>query len=230
MCDTKIFQYNRTKYSFFEKIQVIFNNFNTSLENLHTFSSTNTQVTFDNDTQTIFQKQFYESPYYEEFRNLYYTFVKDEIAKLFPDEEYLVVQKDPCFRVSVPNNTALGIKTDDSNNMIGLHSDSDYNHPPSEINYILSITELSNTNSVWVESSPMKGDFAPVTLRWNEYIQFYGNKLRHHNVKNISGQSRVSLDFRIIPFSKYDPTYEKKSVHGKRKFLIGDYFIQMKLK
>lgn len=229
MCETAIFQYNTTKYPFFTMIQSIFNNFNTSLENLHTFSPISSQVTFENDTKTIFQKQFYNSQLYDTFRDIYYNFVKNEIGKLFPNEEYLIVQKDPCFRVCTPNNTALGIKSEDSNNIIGLHSDSDYNHPSTEVNYIIAITEMWNSNSVWIETSPMKGDFAPITLRWNEYLQFYGNKLRHHNVKNISGQSRVSLDFRVIPFSKYDDTYEKESVHGKRKFLIGDYFIKMKL-
>jgi len=204
-------------------------NFKITLESLHTFAPSTEQVTFENDTQTIFQKQFYQSPLYEEVRELYYKFVKEEIGKLFPDESYLVVQKDPCFRVSVPNNTALGIKSDDSNTIIGLHCDSDYNHPPSEFNYILAITEMWDSNSVWIESSPNKGDFTSITLRWNEYLQFYGNKLRHHNVKNVSGQTRVSLDFRVIPFSKYDPAYEKASVHGKRKFILGDYFIQMKL-
>ena len=133
------------------------------------------------------------------------------------------------YRVSVPNNTALGLRNDDVNEKIGLHCDSDYNHPPDEYNYIVAITELWDSNSVWMESSPNKGDFYPIRLYWNQYIQFYGNKLRHHNVKNVSGLTRVSIDFRVIPFSKYDPNYEKESVHGKRKFLIGDYFIKIKI-
>ena len=86
-----------------------------------------------------------------------------------------------------------------------------------------------DSNSVWIESSPNKGDFSPIRLQWNQYIQFYGNKLRHHNVKNVSGLTRVSIDFRVIPFSKYDANYNKESVHGKRKFLIGDYFIKIKI-
>jgi len=204
-------------------------NFNTSLEELHLFANNNEQITFENDTTSIYQKHFYNSPHYESFRELYYNFVKNEIGKLFPNEEYLIVQKDPCFRVSAPNNTALGLKTDDINEKIGLHCDADYNHPSNEINYIVAITEMWDSNSVWIESSPNKGDFKPITLYWNQFIQFYGNKLRHHNIKNVSEQTRVSIDFRVIPLSKYDPTYDKESVHGKRKFIIGDYFIKMKI-
>ena len=151
-----------------------------------------------------------------------------EIFKLFPEEEYLVVQKDPCLRVSNPNNTALGIKAGDTNDKIGMHSDSDYNHPPEEINYILAITEMWESNSVYIESSYNSGIFNPIRLKWNEYIQFYGNKLRHYNMRNITGQSRVSLDFRVIPFSKYNANYNKSSIHGNRRFIIDDYYIKIK--
>ena len=87
-----------------------------------------------------------------------------------------------------------------------------------------------DSNSVYLETKIGSNEFKPINLRWNQYIEFNGNKLRHYNVKNISGQSRVSLDFRIIPFSKFIVDYEKQSVHGKRKFLIGDYYIKLKVK
>jgi hypothetical protein len=228
MCDTIIRDYSNTTYNFFILLQKIFK-INTSLEELHLINTENNQVTFENDTKTVYQKQFYNSELYDTFRDLYYSFVKNEIGKLFPNEEYLIIQKDPCFRVCVPNNTALGLRSDDINEKIGLHCDADYNHPSTEINYIIAITEMWDSNSVWIESSSNKGDFAPVKLYWNQYLQFYGNKLRHYNVKNISGQTRVSIDFRVIPFSKYDPNCKKESVHGKRKFVIDDYYIKMKI-
>ena len=107
MCETLIFKYDRVKYNFFDKIQEIFK-LKISLEAIHTLSSTNTneQVLFSNDTTTELQKHFYNSDLYNDFCILYYDFVKNEIGKLFPNEEYLVVQKDPGFRVSLPNNTA----------------------------------------------------------------------------------------------------------------------------
>ena len=224
---TKVFSYTRSDYSFFERLQEIFNH-KTSLEEIYLLDIKNNIVTFENDTNLLFQRIYYDSKHYDAFRNLYYSFIKNEIFKLFPEEEYLVLQKDPCLPVSNPNNTALGIKAGDTNDKIGMHSDSDYNHPPEEINYILAITEMWESNSVYIESSYNSGIFNPIRLKWNEYIQFYGNKLRHYNMRNITGQSRVSLDFRVIPFSKYNANYNKSSIHGNRRFIIDDYYIKIK--
>jgi hypothetical protein len=158
---------------------------------------------------------------------MYYNFVKHEIGPLFPGESSLVVQKDPQLRVCCPGNTALGLKVSDTGEKIGMHCDADYNHPPQERNFIIAVTEMWETNSVFVESLPNKGDFEPMRLHWNHYIEFYGNRCRHYNMTNKTGQSRVSLDFRVIPYSEYDPTYEKESIHGKRAFKLGDYFIEL---
>jgi len=222
----QIFTYDLERYPFHSRVQDMFK-FNLSLEAIHYLLKDNTQVSFNNDTKTMFQEVFYGSPDYGAFRDLYYRFVQAEIFKLFPEETALVVQKDPCFRVCVPDNTALGVKVEDVEGRIGLHCDADYNHPQTEHNFILGITEMWDTNSVYIESEPQKGDYMPLLLRRNQYAMFYGNKCRHHNVKNVSCQSRVSIDFRVIPFSKYDATYDKVSVHGKRAFVIGDYFIKM---
>jgi hypothetical protein len=218
------YTYDLKQYPFHRLGQSIFE-FNQSLEAIHVLLKDNTQVSFKNDTKTLFQDIFYKSSLYPTFCDVYYTFVKNELFKIFPNETSLVVQKDPCFRVCPCENTALGLKETDTADMIGLHCDADYNHPASEYNFILAITELWDSNSVYIESEPQKGDFAPLQLARNQYAMFNGNKCRHYNRTNISGQSRVSIDFRIIPFSKYDGSYEKVSVHGQRKFTIGDYFI-----
>lgn len=223
----RAYEYDCEKYRFREILQSIFHH-PFSLESLHTVTNTNQQVMFENDTKTFFQTTFHESPYYEEFREMYYEFVRSELFTLFPEETMLVVQKDPGFRVCTPDNTALGAKMDDPVDQIGLHCDADYNHPPEEQNFILAITEMWDSNSVYIESEPEKGDFAPLHLHWNQFASFYGNKCRHHNKLNETRQTRVSLDFRVIPYSKYNPDYEKESVHGKRKFIIGDYFVLMR--
>ena len=183
---------------------------------------------FSNDVSTYFHKILYNSPYYSELLNVYYKFIKTNIFQFFPDEKYLVVQKDPGFRVCAPNNTALGLRENENEcDIIGMHTDGEYNHPDTEINFIIAVTEMFGKNSVFMETQPNMGDFKAINMKWNEYLMFYGNKCRHYNMKNDTGQSRVSLDFRVIPFSKYDPNYNKVSVHASRKFLIGDYFILM---
>lgn len=223
------YTYDVVKFDFHKKLQEIFN-FHLSLEAIHRLveSSNQEQTTFDNDTKTFFQKTLYASPLYESYRDMYYNFVKEHIFSLFPDEKSLIVQKDPGFRVCAVNNTALGIRDRESaDGPIGMHTDSEYNHPPEEVNFILAVTEMFDTNSVYFESEPGKGDFEPIRLYRNEFIKICANQLRHHNMKNISGQTRVSLDFRVIPFSKYNPSCDKESVHGRRRLVVGDYFIKM---
>ncbi len=230
MFESKIYTYDLLKYNFSEKLQEIFK-FNLSLEALDRLNISSEQTTFENDTKTFYQKTLYSSDKYDDFRELYYRFLKEYIVPLFPDEDYILVQKDPGFRVCPVNNTALGIRENENEDgPIGMHTDSEYNHPSSEINFIIAITEMWDSNSVYFESEPNKGDFEALNLRRNEFIKICANQLRHYNLKNITGQTRVSLDFRIIPYSKYDSSNTNKSIHGHRKFVDGDYFIKMNCK
>ena len=139
--DTFSYEYDTVKYPFYEKIQGIFE-IQSPLEDLSLAfpdSQTN-QVTFETDTATFFHKKYYTSEKYSEVVKLYIEFLKESILPLF-NEDKLVVQKEPSFRVHLPNNTALGKRSDQSDEeIIGMHCDGDYGHPSEEINFMLSIT------------------------------------------------------------------------------------------
>jgi FkbM family methyltransferase len=83
-------------------------------------------------------------------------------------------------------------------------------------------------NSCYVETAPSSDIFHPIEMKYGEFVSFYGNKCRHFNRKNDTGISRVSIDFRIMPISKYNPDYDKESLHTKRKFLLGGYYTKIK--
>merc|ERR1711907_775248 len=102
---------------------------------------------------------------------------------------------EPSFRVNLPNNTAIGFRPGrgDPEDQIGLHTDGEYEHPSGEINFILPLTPMFGSNSLYVESEPGKGDYSPVTQRPGFVFRFYGNQCRHFNVVNLSGHTRVSL-------------------------------------
>lgn len=200
------------------------------LQDVHTHipnSDSWAQIEFKNDTATDFHTLYYKSPHYPEFVELYRRFIKEYIIPLLPaSEESYLVQKEPSFRIHLPNNTALGIKVEDpSDEMIGLHCDGDYNHPESEMNYILSLTGQHDTNSCYIETLPGAGDFHPIKLAYGEIQRFYGNKCRHFNKKNLTGKSRISLDFRVIPGSKYVAS-DSSAVHSGRKFVEGGYYMR----
>lgn len=181
------------------------------------------QITFDEDTKTWFHKTYYGSPVYPELIALYDRFVKEEILPLYPDTSH-AVQVDPSFRIHLPNNTALGARTDDVGEAIGMHCDADYNHQPGEINFILPLTPMFDTNSVYVESAPGESDFHPANVPTGTVFCFYGNKCRHYNRRNDTGVSRLSIDFRVIPMKNYDPNWPAVSIHGKRPLTLGGYF------
>jgi hypothetical protein len=227
------FKYDTREYDFQGVLCKIFDDWSQPIETLHNYfnnSESLKQITIDEDTKTIFHKKYYNSPHYEELLNLYYTFVREVVLPLFKDDEEFVVQKDPAFRINLPNNTALGFRPNmgDPEDKIGIHCDADYAHPEGEINFMLTFGKQYGNNSCFVETAPGSEDYYPIEMEFGEFVSFYGNKCRHFNRVNNTGVSRISIDFRVMPISKYDPVNTSQSLHGKRKFLIGDYYIAMK--
>jgi hypothetical protein len=218
----KYFSYDTELYPLYTMIQNVYGT-TAPLEYLHQEHIVDPfeQVTFENDTKTDYHRMYYKSPMYKDVIAMYHSFIRDNVSPLF--QEDIVVQKEPSFRIGVPNNTVLGKLQTDEEEIIGMHCDGDYNHPPQEINFMVSITGQEGTNSCYVESAPMKGDFAPLTIDKGQFVSFYGNRCRHYNKVNRTGRTRISFDFRVIPLSEYKET-EGTAVHSNRKFVIGDYF------
>ena len=226
------FSYDTTKYNFVDKLNKIFDNCDLPVENIHNFfgNDQNKQVTIDDDTRTKFHQKYYKSEHYNEMIELYQSFVKNVVLPVFNCEDIeFIVQKEPSFRVCPPNNTALGFRPNmgDPEDKVGLHCDSDYGHPEGEINFILTFGNQYENNSCYVETMPNSNNFVSLQMKYGEFIGFYGNRCRHFNKVNDTGISRVSIDFRVMPLSKYDFNCVAESLHSKRKFLIGDYYIKM---
>ena len=202
------------------------------LRNIHITAPELPQLTFEEDTRTKFHKQFYGSSEFPAVVELYKRLVQDCILPALKEEtgegEFLV-QREPSFRVHLPNNTALGIRAEEGGGeKIGLHCDADYNHPEDEINFVLTITGQGGTNSFYVESEPGKGDYLPVALKYGEVFRFYGNRCRHYNQVNKTGATRISLDFRVIPGTFTGPV--RSAVHSGRPFTAeeGGYYVKMR--
>ena len=98
---------------------------------------------------------------------------------------------------------------------IKMHRDADYaRHYDTEINIWVPVTEVRESNGLYLESSPGKGDFRPFCMKNGQYMQFHGYACRHYSKENDTEVTRVSFDFRVIPLNLY-----KKKFNG----LIGDY-------
>ena len=61
-------------------------------------------------------------------------------------------------------------------------------------------------------------------LEKNNYWIGYLNQCKHYNKINDTKKTRISMDFRIIPYSKYKES-NNLSATSKSKFIIGDYYI-----
>ena len=228
----KVFSYSVEEYPFHDVMKEVLGT-ECNLTKAHTIIEDSVnweQITFQNDTSTLFHKKYYNSPKYFKMVELYQRFLREYLLPQLEEEVY-IIQKEPSFRIHIPNNTALGKREDDNDDddIIGIHCDGDYNHPTNEMNYMITVTGQSDTNSCYVETEPGKGDFHPININYGEVFRFYGNQCRHFNKKNKSEDTRISLDFRVIPGSKYEAA-EQSAVHSGRKFIVGDYYMRLEKK
>ena len=67
----------------------------------------------------------------------------------------LFIQHFPVLRISPPSTAHIGKR----------HKDADYHHQPGQLNLWLPLVTVAGPNSLWCESSPGSGDFAPFEAR-----------------------------------------------------------------
>lgn len=209
----RIIKYDRDKYDLIQQVKKIFKT--NSLDTLHLLTKEQYGLfEVGKDSSTVFHKFFYDSyrAGWPEFVDCYRALIRDIIRPQY--NEPILFQSFPTFRVHLPDNIAVG----------AFHTDAEFGHPAGEVNYVLPMTDSGNTASIWVESEPGKMDFTPMELFTGEIIEFLGNKLTHGNKVNRTGQTRVSIDFRVLPLSRYDETNEAQSITQKTKFKAGEYY------
>eukprot|EP01083_Nonionella_stella_P082669 228222_1 len=222
------FDYDAPEYEFKELLQKILN-FRGSLEKLHESDlAIEHELTHNNDQNSVVHRKYYDSAFYNIFVEKYREFVRREVLPLFKEKSF-AVQSEPTFRCCMPDNTAVGRLAGEKAGAerIGYHRDGDFNHPASEINFVLCLTDMHDSNGFHFETSADSGNFQPVDMTYGKFFQFYGNKLWHFNKKNVTGKTRISVDFRIIPMSQYDESEMSTSIHQNRKFTLGGYYMKM---
>jgi hypothetical protein len=205
--ESKLIDYNPNVWNFRKQISAIL-----GVENLEKIHENINYEKFDreHDQSSVWHKKYYDGN--ADFLALYRSFIDKEIRKLFPNEEYLVYQKIPTFRVHLKNNVSVG----------EFHRDRDYNHGRSEINFHMPFTDTNSSNSIWMESQEGLEDYKPYVLKYGQLLMFDGANLKHGNKLNDSDDTRVSVDFRVVPFSKFEGS-DKGSINTHVQFNIGGY-------
>ena len=203
---TKVLSYDADRYPF---AAMVAEHFGAPLETLG-YGEQIARLEVSKDQQTRFHQHFYAIA--PAFLEVYQAFVCDVVFARENAADWLY-QRIPTFRVHLPGNVATG----------GFHKDSDYNHPVEELNFIVALTRMADTNSVWIESAEGTQDYAPITMRPGQYLRFHGATLMHGSHPNTTDQTRCSFDFRILPKSAYKET-GLKTVNQGRALVVGDYY------
>ena len=176
------------------------------------------KLNFHNETRTKFHETFYSKlrEGWPELMSSDEYFVRNEVKPHF--EDTIVYQTSPSVRFHLPNDQAIHYWHYDS--------DPDHMHPEWEINFQIALTEMYDTQATWVESVPGLADYRPMEMKYGEYWVFNGNKCTHGNKVNTTEKTRVSFDFRIVPYKRYMENSKTLSSATKgRKFIIGDYYV-----
>jgi perosamine synthetase len=145
----------------------------------------------DTDLHKIFYKDIKTN---NNFKKLYCELIKDIYDNLFPSEDIFIFQSYPSIRIQYHENI-----------VIPPHYDSDDlgKHPIGEKNFILPVTRMYGTNTIFIESEPRKEDFQPLEAEYGDLLYFNGNKCMHFNKENKETDIRISLDFRILLLEDY---------------------------
>jgi len=215
------------KYEFYGNLDELHDLLNTPLISKEHKEYHKQLHTWQNDRNSIFIKDFHK--YVDEnpvFNETYHQFINMYIKPFFPNEEKIVIQKTPNIRFSFPESAAIGCDPNDPENIVGLHCDSDFGHNEYENNFIVPITNMEGTNSIYYEpeinSNINPLNYENLVLKTDEFFTAYFNKLKHCNRINNTNKTRISFDIRIIPFSKY---MENLDFFKGTKFELGKYYI-----
>jgi hypothetical protein len=152
-------------------------------------------------------------------KNLYGNFIKEFVANLFDEE--ILYEKKPNIRIHYQNNLSVFDYHKDKEYLVKSGLEDLYSN---EINFWFPLTDAYDTNTTWVESEEDKGDYFPINSFYGEIIQFDGANLMHGNKINITQQTRVSLDFRILSKKLFfDFANENKKNKNLIQYLVNYY-------
>ena len=229
--DHSIYNFNFKKYKFREYFKNLFNY--DKLDNLYLESDDYKKYKdlakygYLNDRDSDLHKIFYKNiKSNNKFKKMYCNLIKDIHTFFYKEEKYIIYQSFPSIRFQFKESIT-----------VPPHKDSDYlsNHPIGEENFIIPITKMYNTASVFLESECDKKDFKSIELNYGEIFKFNGNTCTHFNKPNNENFLRISIDFRIIPYSKYSRYLKEgdlkktnpRDLERKRaptKMLVGGYY------
>lgn len=153
---------------------------------------------------------------------IYRDFVASELASLFP--ESIVFQRIPTLRIHMPGAKAVE----------DFHVDSEFGHQAGCVNFWLPVMSTHGTNALHLDCAGMdisaeadlSSGIVPVEVALGEVLRFDAVHTRHGNRINTTGETRVSIDFRIVAASRYRDS-DLLSVTARMPLKLGGYYETM---
>ena len=222
--EDEIIQYNTEIFNFSNVLENLFKvsslkNIHNEVENLKGFDGD-----LGRDSQSTMHDLFYTTIKKEDsiLRQLWDRFLFEVVLRNFGNEESYIVQKLPNIRIHIPGAKAI--------HRWHCDTDQDHRHPLGEINCILPLTEMYESNSVWRESRPNLGDFKAFELSFGDLVFWNGNTCIHGNKVNKTDITRVSFDFRLLSKRNYENMLKNQgnniitTATMNTRFVIGSYY------
>ena len=161
------------------------------LPSLHLQYSKDSGRLKDRDEKRKLLKSVLDPAKRKPFQDVFINFVLKYVAPhvhLITQSTRIYFQCFPCIRVVRPGEFS-----------IGPHCDASYGFSQSNINFYIPLTKIFGTNSLILESSPGLEDWHTIELEYGGIKRFYGSQCSHFTAENTTTQTRISLDFRVIP-------------------------------
>ena len=184
--------YNISEYNFVSLVKEILNI--DDLTQLHIECKKEYQLfkKFDKDNKVEFHDYVYgtlQSEGGNDIKQMFNQFITEVILP-YLDIEEAKVQSFPTFHIHLPNNVAVALP----------HHDHELRPPVGEINFTIALTNynMCGSNIVCMEKMP-RSEVCTEKLEPNNCIYFNGTLCQHYNPVNTTGQTRMSMDFRVLP-------------------------------
>lgn len=105
--------------------------------------------------------RFERTEVWKRFLDVYHQFVHEYIVPQCGNVP-LLYQRKPILRVVLPGSVPPS----------KLHCDADYYHDSNEVNFWVPFSRVWGSNSLWSESAPGRGDYAPFECEPGQLIRF----------------------------------------------------------
>ena len=212
------------------------------LEKLHTVLPKEMQSLDKHELNNLTKKLYDQTA---EFLAEYHSFIKHVVDNLI--KEPCLFQKTPTIRAHFPNQKGFNWSP-------RYHTDIMLGHPPQEINIWVPFTNVSGSNSLRLAEmqnsinflederhdlssfatrvqtdtelqAALKESSTSLEMEYGEYVVFDPRCL-HAGQNNLTSDTRLSMDIRILPISDYHNMSLQYRGTGRRqvRFERGDYY------